>query len=241
MSIGADYKHFRNTINQNDATALVTPITYMNLSAEYDGFWRTGRFSTTLSLSADAGPRGLVNNSTTFANDRYKGEANYFYLRWDLATVIKLPADFNLRLRVAGQGATEPLITNEDYSIAGADGVRGYLEAEELGDKAVKGTIQLTSPGWRHGAHVFGDVYGFYDAATMTVIDPLAGEPAGITLRSWGLRLRPAARREIDGIGGLGQGLGHGQRHQGGFFAGVVPAARNLLIPLRQDNVTLLG
>ena len=187
VSIGADYKHFRNTINQNDATALVTPITYTNLSAEYDGFWRTGRFSTTLSLSADAGPRGLVNNSTTFANDRYKGEANYFYLRWDLATVIKLPADFSLRVRAAGQGATEPLITNEDYSIAGIDGVRGYLEAEELGDKAVKGTIQLTSPGWRHGTHVIGDVYGFYDAASMSVIDPLAGEPAGITLRSWGL------------------------------------------------------
>jgi hemolysin activation/secretion protein len=189
VSIGADYKHFRNTINQNDATALVTPITYMNLSAEYDGLWRTDRFSTTLSLSADAGPRGLVNNSTTFANDRYKGQANYFYLRWDLATVIKLPADFNLRLRTAGQGATEPLITNEDYSIAGIDGVRGYLEAEELGDKAVKGTIQLTSPGWRHGAHVIGDVYGFYDAASMTVIDPLAGEPAGITLHSWGFGL----------------------------------------------------
>jgi hemolysin activation/secretion protein len=187
VSIGADYKHFRNTINQNDATALVTPITYMNLSAEYDGFWRTGRFSTTLSLSADAGPRGLVNNSTTFANDRYKGEANYFYLRWDLATVIKLPADFSLRLRTAGQGATEPLITNEDYSIAGIDGVRGYLEAEELGDKAVKGTIQLTSPGWRYGTRIIGDVYGFYDAANMSVIDPLAGEPAGITLRSWGL------------------------------------------------------
>jgi hemolysin activation/secretion protein len=186
VSIGADYKHFRNTINQNDATALVTPITYMNLSAEYDGFWRMDRVSTTLSLSADAGPRGLVNNSSTFANDRSKGEANYFYLRWDLATVIKLPAEFNLRLRVAGQGATEPLITNEDYSIAGSDGVRGYLEAEELGDKAVKGTIQLTSPGWRRGGHVIGDVYGFYDAATMSVIDPLAGEPAGITLRSWG-------------------------------------------------------
>jgi hemolysin activation/secretion protein len=189
VSIGADYKHFRNTINQNDATALVTPISYINLSAEYDGFWRTDPFSTTLSLSADAGPRGLGNDSTAFANDRYKGHANYFYIRWDLATMVKLPADFNLRLRVAGQGATEPLITNEDYSIAGADGVRGYLEAEELGDKAVKGTVQLTSPGWHHGGHVIGDVYGFYDAATLSVIDPLAGQPAGVTLRSWGFGL----------------------------------------------------
>ena len=200
VSIGADYKHFRNTINQNDAAAaLVTPISYVNLSTEYDGFWKTGRFSTTLSLSADAGPRGLVNNSTTFANDRYKGQANYFYIRWDLATVVTLPADFHLRVRTAGQGATEPLITNEDYSIAGIDGVRGYLEAEELGDKAVKGTVQLTSPGWRRGERVIGDLYGFYDAATMTVIDPLAGEPAGINLHSWGFGLDLLPGQKVTG------------------------------------------
>ena len=40
-----------------------------------------------------------------------------------------------LKLRAAGQAAAEPLITNEDFSIAGIDGVRGYLESEVLGDQ----------------------------------------------------------------------------------------------------------
>lgn len=187
VSIGMDYKHFRNTINLDATTALDTPITYLNLSAGYSGYWRSDVLTTTVSFSADAGPRGLVNNSTAFANDRYKGQANYFYVRADWAAVIKLPADFSLRLRAAGQGAAEPLITNEDYSIAGADGVRGYLEAEELADKAIKGTLQLNSPGLHRGDRILLDAYGFFDAGKAFVIDPLPGESSGATLRSWGL------------------------------------------------------
>jgi hemolysin activation/secretion protein len=186
LSLGVDYKHFRNTISQNDSTALDTPITYINLSAAYNGYWRSDRVATTLMTILNVGPRGVVNNPASFENDRFKGRANYFDLRADLATTIKLPADFNLRLRAAGQAATEPLITNEDYSLAGADGVRGYLEAEELVDKGIKGTIQLTSPGWRHRELVIVDVYGFFDVGKGSIFDALPGEPESVRLRSWG-------------------------------------------------------
>ena len=186
LTLGVDYKHFRNTINQNATTALDSPISYLNLSLTYGGVWRGDHQTTTLSLAADAGPRGLVNNSSAFENDRYKGRANYFYLKGDFSTNLKLPADFILRLRAAGQVATEPLITNEDFSAAGADGVRGYLESEELGDKAVKGTIQLISPGAHWRERLLGDAYVFFDDGKTTVIDPLPGEPDGAKLRSWG-------------------------------------------------------
>jgi len=199
ISVGIDYKHFRNTINLDATTALDTPISYLNLSAGYTGYWRTDVLTTTFNFSANAGPRGLVNNSNAFANDRYKGQANYFYARADLATVIKLPADFSLRLRAGGQSAAEPLITNEDYSIAGADGVRGYLEAEELADKAIKGTLQLNSPGLRHGDLILIDVYGFFDAGKTVVIEPLPGEPSGATLRSWGFGVDILPSQKVTG------------------------------------------
>jgi hemolysin activation/secretion protein len=186
LSLGIDYKHFRNTISQNDSTALDTPITYINLSAAYNGYWRSDSLATTFMAILNAGPRGVVNNPASFENDRFKGRANYFDIRADLATTIKLPADFSLRLRAAGQGATEPLITNEDYSLAGADGVRGYLEAEELVDKGIKGTIQLTSPGWRRRELIILDVYGFFDVGKGSIFDALPGEPENIRLRSWG-------------------------------------------------------
>jgi hemolysin activation/secretion protein len=188
LTAGVDYKHFRNLINLNATTASDTPITYLNLSAAYAGLWRSDVFTTTFSLSANAGPRRIVNNQTSFANDRAKGRDNYFYLRGDLAFEFKLPADFRLRLRAAGQAAAEPLITNENFSIAGADGVRGYLESEVLGDQGLKETAQITSPGWRLHERVLGDAFVFFDAGRTWIIDGLACEPSGsgLHLRSWG-------------------------------------------------------
>jgi hemolysin activation/secretion protein len=186
LTLGFDYKHFRNTINQNATTALNTPISYLNVSLGYAGLWRTDRVTITANATINLGPRGLINDSSAFANDRYRGNANYFYLRGDVGTIIKLPADFALRLRVAGQGATEPLINNEDFSIAGVDAVRGYLESEELGDKGIKETVQLNSPSLHYHERILGDVYVFFDAGRTWVIDPLPGEPTGADLRSWG-------------------------------------------------------
>jgi len=196
ISFDVDYKHFRNTINQNATTALDTPISYLNLSAAYAGSWRTDWRVTTFSLSINGGPRHLVNSPESFENDRYQARANYFDVRADLATTFKLPADFGLKLRVAGQGAVDPLIANEDYALTGADGVRGYLEAEELVDAGVKETVQLISAPLRRGGGVLGDVFTFFDAGKGRVYEALPGQPGDIRVRSWGagLDLLPGAK-----------------------------------------------
>jgi hemolysin activation/secretion protein len=199
VSVETDYKHFRNLINQNATTALDTPITYLNLSAAYSALWRSDFDTTTFTAAVNAGPRHLVGNQSSFENDRYKGRANYFDLRADLATTLKLPAGFGLRLRAAGQGAADPLITNEDYSLAGIDGVRGYLEAEELVDKGAKGTIQLTSPGVHWRDLVLGDVYSFFDGGKGSIIDALPDQPRTFRLRSWGFGLDLLPGRKITG------------------------------------------
>jgi hemolysin activation/secretion protein len=186
LTLGVDYKHFRNTINQNAVTTLDTPISYVNLSVAYAGGIRSERQITALSVSADAGPRAIANNPTAFSNDRFKARSNYFYVRADASTYVKLPADFSVHFRLAGQGAVEPVIANENYSIAGADGVRGYLESEELGDSALKGTVQLQSPGLHWHERQLGDAFVFYDAGRTEVLDALAGQPRHVTLRSWG-------------------------------------------------------
>jgi len=182
VALGVDYKHFRNLINQNATTADDSPITYLNLSFTYAGFWRSDWRTTTFSVSANAGPRHLVNSQSSFEEFRAEGNANYFYLRGDLAFDFKLPAGFLLRLRAAGQAASEPLITNEDFSIAGIDGVRGYLESEVLGDEGLKDTIQMTSPGWRLHGRVLGDVYAFYDEGRTWNLATLPCQPAGTGL-----------------------------------------------------------
>jgi hemolysin activation/secretion protein len=199
VSVGVDYKHFRNTINQNATTALDTPISYLNLSVGYAASWRADFGTTTFSVNVNTGPSHVVNNPESFENDRFQSRANYVDVRVDLATTIKLPREFGLKLRVAGQGAIDPLIANEDYSLTGADGVRGYLEAEELVDAGVKETVQLISPPLRRGGHTLGDAFTFFDAGKGRVYDALPGQPGEIRVRSWGMGLDVMPLEKITG------------------------------------------
>jgi hemolysin activation/secretion protein len=196
---GADYKHFRETIGLAGAPALVTPISYLNLSLAYAGSWSSEWLQGSFGSAANFGPRGAPNDSSAFANKRFKGESNYFYVKIDSSLIAHLPKGFQVMVRANGQYAVEPLITNEDYSIAGADGVRGYLEAEVLADNGVRGSVQFQSPiaQWRTVA--LGDVFLFYDIGRANLIDPLAGEPASTTLRSWGAGLNLLPGRWITG------------------------------------------
>jgi hemolysin activation/secretion protein len=142
----------------------------------------TGTFSST----ANFGPRGVPNNPETFANKRFQAEPNYFYVKLDGALIAHLPAGFQLMVRADGQYAVEPLIINEEFSITGADGVRGYLEAEALADRGIKESVQMQSPMARVRSWALGDVFAFFDAGHADVIDPLIGQQPFYTLRSFG-------------------------------------------------------
>ena len=205
ITLGVDYKHFRQTIGladtQNGGTQQVnTPITYTNLSLGYAGTWSTNRIAGSVSTAADFGPRGIPNDPTAFANKRFEGQPNYFYLKLDGSLVAHLPAGFQLTLRADGQFAAEPLITNEDFAITGADGVRGYLEAEVLADKGLKGSVQFQSPNAKLHAFTLGDLFIFYDAGRANIIDPLSNEPASTTLRSWGAGLNLLPSYWLNGV-----------------------------------------
>lgn len=188
LTLGLDYKHFGDLVNVNATTALDTPVYYFNASVAYLASWRSMLGQDTLSVSANFGPRGLAANSALeFEDKRYEGRGNYFYVRADDTWIRDLPWGFQGVLRAGGQYTAEPLISNEDYSIAGIDGVRGYLESEELGDSALKGTAQLRSPLLGHWGNArLADLYVFYDAGVAVELDSLPGEPAHVVLRSWG-------------------------------------------------------
>jgi hemolysin activation/secretion protein len=189
ISLGVDYKHFDQTINVAAGQGLNTPISYTNLSVIYGGSWTSSLLLGGLSASANFGPRGIPNNQDTFANKRYKGEANYFYVKLDGSLTVLLPRQFKLSVRFDGQYAVEPLILNEDFVITGADGVRGYYEAETLADIGVKGSIQFQSPMLTLKTLSLGDMFVFYDAGRADELAALPGEPGTTELRSAGAGL----------------------------------------------------
>jgi hemolysin activation/secretion protein len=200
ITLGIDYKHFRETIGLEGAPAVITPISYVNLSLGYTGFFASDWWQGSLGTTANFGPRGVPNNPQSFADKRYRGRPNYSYLKIDASWTAHLPKDFQLLLRASGQFAPEPLITNEDYTISGADGVRGYLEAEVLADTGYKGTVQFQSPSLPWGKQQLGDLFMFFDAGRTDFVDPLPGEPQTTELRSWGAGLHVLPGQPVNGV-----------------------------------------
>ncbi len=195
LTLGLDYKHFRDVVTVGGGSGdLVTPISYTNLSVSYSGFWRWRFLDETLSVSPNFGVRGAPNKAEDFENKRYLGRPNYSYLRFDDSFGVSFPKDYRLSLRLAGQLTNEPLISNENYSIGGSDGVRGYLEAEELGDNAVKGTLQLATPVWSLHIPKLFSLFAFVDAGHTHSFATLGAQPEHAELRSWGvgMNLLPA-------------------------------------------------
>jgi hemolysin activation/secretion protein len=200
LTLGLDYKHFRNTISLNSSGATphaittIQPISYVNASIAYSGAWQrlvsgTAQQTGSFDVTFNGGPRGLANATDNFGNTRYQARGNYAYLRSDASFTTRLPAGVLLTLRASGQAAQDPLVEYEQYSITGVDGVRGYLEAEVLSDSAVKGTLQLQTPPLSTSKFLLGDGFLFFDAGRSHAIDALPGEPEHISLRSFGAGL----------------------------------------------------
>jgi hemolysin activation/secretion protein len=199
LVFGADYKHFQNTIGLAAMPALNTPVSYTLGTLGYAASWNGRLLQDTLSAGASFGPRRAPNNENTFANDCYRCQPNMFYVRGDDSLFVTLLWGLRLQLRAAGQWAGEPLVSNENYSIAGFDGVRGYLEAEVLGDSAIKGTLQLYSPTWTlHGAAILNG-FVYYDLGRADVINALGLQPSITRLRSAGVGLLLWPGRPVTG------------------------------------------
>ena len=187
FTAGLDYKDFAQDIQLDPNSVVKTPISYVNMSLEYSGAWREKVFQWGIDTSLNFGAQGLVNRQTQFENKRFDAPASYVYLRSNATFGTKLPGDFTALLRVGGQYSVDPVISNEQFTIGGNDNVRGYLEAEELGDIGVRATGQLGTPQLKFRANQLRlDAFMFYDFARVSSIDTLPNEPSNVELRSLG-------------------------------------------------------
>jgi hemolysin activation/secretion protein len=195
LTVGADYKDFDEDVVLEDGLDSA-PITYVNWSLAYSASRVTDAATSTLGLTANSGLDGVVNDAAEFAYKRYGATPSYYYLRGSLRHVHSLPWPVRIALRLDGQASIEPLIANEQFAIGGADSVRGYLEAEELGDSGFSGSLELRTVSLvPYVGDRFQDLYAlfFYDFALVTLVDALPGQADRADLASLGLGLRVAA------------------------------------------------
>ncbi|MES1196177.1 MAG: hypothetical protein ABUL58_04445 [Steroidobacter sp.] len=164
-----------------------TPINYINFSLGYSGGWRGDQRQGTFSLSTSFGVRNLRNDENDFENKRFLASPNYFLLRSDGMLMFRLPLDFNMMFRYSGQYAFDPVIPNEQFSLTGVDGVRSYLESEELIDRGIKGTLQFGTPQWKWFKDtLLTDAYVFYDYGSGEIINPLSYERTSHSVAAFG-------------------------------------------------------
>lgn len=208
FTAGVDYKDFKQSVVQEGATsAIESPISYPPFTLQYSGTWlgaapapgsgraATANFrsSTSLDLGVSFIIRGLGTDWRQFANKRAYAGTSYIILHPSLAREQVLPWQWSVVGRLDGQLASGPLINNEQFSAGGADTVRGYTEAERLGDNAVHGTLELRTPQFfAHSAAKIEQSYLFLftDAARLKILQPLPQQTSEFTLASAGLGLR---------------------------------------------------
>lgn len=198
-TLGLDYKDFGEDINLTEETGLSTAIRYFDWSASYSFGWIHPKSRSSFGIGADWGLRGFGNSDAEFENKRFKGRGNYVYLTGSAEHLRQVLGKAQLDARLSWQYSTLPLVSNEQFTAGGATSVRGYLEAERLGDSGASFSVELRSPSLLKAGGKVQDfrVLGFFDAASLSIVDPLPDQEARFRLQSAGAGFR------FSGLAGL--------------------------------------
>jgi len=202
MTLGIDYKHFDQAEGLTTASGgPTTPISYVPLSLAYnatlpDEWGGVTQFGVGLNLSL----RGLGSGQDELDQLRANARLNYFYATASIQRMQKLPWGMNLLVKVDGQVADQPLVSNEQYSAGGRMNVRGYLVSEELGDNALHATAELSFP--NPFEKIIKDFqmtpFVFYDIARLIINDALPGQQSRFTLAGTGVGVRGLITKYVD-------------------------------------------
>lgn len=156
LTLSADYKDMRSTTYQlangllvstpgNCEEAICTPIRYAPLGASYSVTATRKKSTTQAGVGLTLGLRALTNDESEFADKRYGAQSNFLVLRLDLGRVQKLAGGAEVSARIEGLLGNQPLISDEQFAVGGADSVRGYLESAAAGDKGVRASLEARS------------------------------------------------------------------------------------------------
>ncbi len=202
LSFGLDYKRFGQDIVLGGVTTS-TPVAYYPFALAYSAGLVSDHGFTDFNAGATFGVRGFTGNQTQFANRRFNADDGFFVLRADISHTHDLPGGFQIFGKVQGQASGQPLINTEQVAIGGLGTARGYLEATQLGDSGLMGSMELRSPSligtsakdspdeWRF--------YAFYEGGRVTLSDPLPAQLSRFDLASTGVGMRLQWRKHLHG------------------------------------------
>ncbi|MGF1655521.1 MAG: ShlB/FhaC/HecB family hemolysin secretion/activation protein [Verrucomicrobiales bacterium] len=201
-NFGFDYKGFDQKIMIGEDETM-TPIQYVPFSASYGATWVADHYVSEINASVIWGLRGVGSNEFQFDDNRFRASGNFAYLKLDASHLQKLPADFQAYASFQSQWSERPLVNSEQFAGGGQDSVRGYLEAEALGDSGITGTFELRSPSllsWIQGEGNEWRLYGFVDFGRLTINEALPEQQSTFDLASVGFGTTLRLFNRINGI-----------------------------------------
>jgi len=193
INAGLDYKNFGQEITLA-GTPSNTPVTYYPFSVSYTAGWIGEKYNFDLNASVTWSFRGLGSDPQEFDANRFGSTGAFLILRADASHTHTAWWGMQFFAGVSGQASGEPLVSSEQFAGGGQDSVRGYLEAEVLGDSGIGGTIEVRSPPLLASIDKLTDsdwrVYLFLDGAVLSLNDPLPQQQSEFELASYGFGSR---------------------------------------------------
>jgi hemolysin activation/secretion protein len=145
-----------------------------------------------------------------FESLRKGATGTFLVIQPGVERVQSLPKDFSLLLHLDGQWTSSPLPPAEAYFAGGMDTVRGYDNYEAVGDYAIRGRAELTTPElfqlpvdriWQRkksAEWLFRlRAVAFYDAANLWVANPQPGQLSDFRLEGTGFGIRVKFPKDV--------------------------------------------
>ncbi len=187
---GLDYRAYKNACALGDFGAAgcgpaAVDVTVRPISVAYSGNWaqpgRISDFYVALSHNIPGAANGEASDFNAARPSPNGGEgasSRYAILRFGASMVNAFASNWQVRAAVNAQYTSDALVTGEQFGIAGATAVRGFLEREIGRDTGYIANLELYSPNLM-GELISGEgnLRGllFYDIAS-AANNPLAGE-----------------------------------------------------------------
>ena len=217
VTLGVEFKNLRQD-TRSGTDLISTPLRYLPFSVAYNAQVDHGeQRSSNVNLQMLASLRPVLRRevdcvgfrSDQFACERNQGDGGFATVRADWRLNLPLWKG-RLQTRLGGQLATGPIPSGEQYTIGGAETVRGYPEAAGAGDRAVLGSLEWLSSerNWEAPSNTAGSstfwpmrvaALGFFDIGRTYIIDPATGQAPRASLAGLGAGLRVHVRKSVSG------------------------------------------
>lgn len=207
LFVSVDYKHNQDKTEIVDALESFKPaLRYTTVSTGYFLNWMVDAeqsltWTTSINTSNKALSGRLVNCDgrvlDQFACKRSASGPDFLVWRTGLDWRRPVWGQWRVNASLDVQAASGALASGEQFSLGGADTVRGYYDYEQSGDWGANSRVELVSPIWLDWANAKATSLVFIDRGFVKLQDALVGQTASAQLGSAGLGLRVDAAKGL--------------------------------------------